>query len=76
MEKKKYNLRSPKIDTIHIQLQLHLSDDNDYVTNLLGNKKSDMSHQDSDSSLSGSELDCDNIIQSDNDDAGPKWAFI
>ena len=71
MEKKKYNLRSRKTDTIQIPLQLHLSDDNDFVTKLLGNKKSDMSHQDSDSSLSGSELDCDNIIQSDSDDAGP-----
>ena len=32
-----------------------------------------MSHQDSDSSLSGSELDCDNIVQSDSDGVGPSW---
>ena len=30
-----------------------------------------MSHQDSDSSLSGNELDCNTIVQSDSDDAGP-----
>ena len=52
--KKKYNLRSKKSESIHLPLQLHLSDDNDFVTNLLGHKNSTMSHQDSDSSLSGS----------------------
>ena len=53
-------------------MEIHLSDDNEFVTNLLGHKKSDMSHQDSDSSLSGSELDCDNVIQSsDSNGAGP-----
>ena len=72
MEKKKYNLWSNKFESIHLPLQLHLSDDNDFVTNLLGHKNSTMSHQDSDSSLSGSELDCDNVIQSsDSDGAGP-----
>ena len=72
MEKKKYNLRSKKSETIQIPLELHLSDDNDFVTNLLGHKNSTMSHQDSDSSLSGSELDCENVIQySDSDGAGP-----
>ena len=71
MEKKKYNLQSKKAETIQIPLELHLLDDNNFVTNLLGHKHSDMSHQDSDSSLSGSELDCDNIIQSDSDGAGP-----
>ena len=30
-----------------------------------------MSHKDSDSSLLRSELDCDNIIQSNSDDTGP-----
>ena len=71
MEKKKYNLRSTKSETIQIPLELHLSDDNVFVTNLLGHKKSTMSHQDLDSSLSGSELDCDNVIQSDSHGAGP-----
>ena len=45
------NLQSKKPETIQIPLELHLSDDNEFVTNLLGHKKSDMSHQDSDSSL-------------------------
>ena len=44
MEKKKYNLRSTKSDTLQIALQVHLSDDN-FLTNLLGSDKSDMSHQ-------------------------------
>ena len=72
MEMKKYNLWSNKSESIHLPLQLHLSDDNEFVMNLLGHKNSTMSHQDSDSSLSGSELDCDNVIQSsDSDSAGP-----
>ena len=60
MEKKKYNLRSTKADTRYITLQLHLADDNNFV-----NEKSAMSHQDSDLSLSGSDLDCNAIIQYD-----------
>ena len=71
MEKKKYNLRSNKSDGLQIPLQVHLSDDNDFVTNLLGHKTTNMSQQDSDSSLSGSELDCDNVVQSDSDGVGP-----
>ena len=70
MERKKYNLQSNKSESIQIPLELHLSDDNVFVTNLLGHKKNTMSHQDSDSSLSGSELDCDTILHSDSDDAG------
>ena len=37
---------------------------------MLGSENLKMSHQDSDSSLSGSELDCSAIVQSDSDDAG------
>ena len=70
MERKKYNLRSSKSESNQIPLELHLSDDNDFVMNLLGHKKNTMSHQDSDSSLSGSELDCDTILHSDTDGAG------
>ena len=70
MERKKYNLRSNKSETIQIPLELHLSDDNDFVTNLFGHKKNTMSHQDLDSSLSGSELHCDTILHSDSDGAG------
>ena len=71
MEKKKYNLRSQKADT-QVSFDLHLSDDNKFITNLLGQKPQVMSHQDSDSSLSGSELDCGQIIHtSDSDGAGP-----
>ena len=42
MEKKKYNLCSPKTDTIQIPLEVYLSDDNDFITNLLGSDKSAM----------------------------------
>ena len=52
MEKKKYNLRSQKADT-QVSFDLHLSDDNEFITNLLGQQPQVMSHQDSDSSLSG-----------------------
>ena len=61
MEKKKYNLRSQKSDISQVQFGLHLSDDNEFVTNLLG-QNHNMSHQDSDSSASDSELDCGQII--------------
>ena len=71
MERKKHNLHSTKADTIQIPLQLHLSDYNDFVTNLLGAEKSDMFHQDSDSSLSGSDLVCEAIIHFDSDDTSP-----
>ena len=64
MERKKYNLRSKKADTTQVSFDLHLSDDNEFITNLLGQKPQVMSHQDSDSSLSGSELECDKIIHS------------
>ena len=71
MEKKKYNLRSQKSDISQVKLGLHLSDDNEFVTNLLG-QNHNMSHQDSDSSASDSELDCGQIMHdSDSDGAGP-----
>ena len=63
IERKKYNLRSAKTDTIQIPLQLHLSDNNDFLTNLLGTENAAMSHQALDSSLSGSELECKAVIQ-------------
>ena len=71
MEKKKYNLRSQKSDTSHVQFELHMSDDNEFVTNLLGQKQT-MSHQDSDSSVSDSDIDCGQIMHdSDSDGSGP-----
>ena len=71
MEKKISNLRSKRSDTLQLPFDLHLSDDNEFVTNLLGQKQV-MSHQDSDSSLSGSELECEQIIHSsDSDGVGP-----
>ena len=71
MEKKKYNLLSQKSDISQVQFDLHLSDDNEFVTNLLGQKQN-MSHQDSDSSVSDSELDCGQVMHdSDSDGAGP-----
>ena len=71
MEKKKYNLRSQNADT-QVSFDLHFADDNEFITNLLGQKSQAMSHQDSDSSLSGSELDCGQLIHSsDSDSAGP-----
>ena len=37
MEKKKYNLRSFKSDGVQAPIQMHLSEDHDFLTNLLGN---------------------------------------
>ena len=45
MEKKKYNLRSQKADT-QVSFNLHLADDNKFITNLLGQKSQAISHQD------------------------------
>ena len=50
MKKKMYNLHSQKADT-QVSFDLHLVDDNKFITNLLGQKSQVMFHQDSDSSL-------------------------
>ena len=66
MEKKKYNLRSAKTESLQMPIQVQLSDDNDFMTNLLGN--SSFTQQSSDSS-SDSELDCSVVVDgSDSDD--------
>ena len=58
MEKKKYNLGSGKSECIQIPMQVQLSDDNEFIGNLLGSANTDLSPQDSPQSSSDSELDC------------------
>ena len=67
MEKKKYNLRSARTETVQIPIQVQLSDDSDFL-NLLG--KTSVAQQDSDvSSNSDSDLDLSAVVGgSDSDD--------
>ena len=67
MEKKKYNLRSARTETVQIPIQVQLSDDSDFL-NLLGNTS--VAQQDSDvSSNSDSDLDLSAVVGgSDRDD--------
>ena len=59
-------MRSAKTESLQIPIQVQLSDDNNFMTNLLGN--SSLTQQASDSS-SDSELDCSAIVGgSDSDD--------
>ena len=70
MEKKKYNLRSTKSDSIEVPVQLQISNDNDFVTNLLGSQILTMAQQESQNSSSDSELDCSALVnETDSDDA-------
>ena len=67
MEKKKYNLRSARAETVQIPIQVQLSDDSEFL-NLLGNTP--VAQQDSDvSSNSDSDLDLSAVLSgSDSDD--------
>ena len=67
MEKKKYNLRSARTETVQIPIQVQLSDDSEFL-NLLGNTS--VAQQDSDASFnSDSDLDLSAVVSgSDSDD--------
>ena len=67
MEKKKYNLRSARAETVQIPIQVQVSDDSEFL-NLLGNTP--VAQQDSDaSSNSDSDLDLSAVLTgSDSDD--------
>ena len=67
MEKKKYNLRSARAETVQIPIQVQLSDDSEFL-NLLGNTS--VAQQDSDaSSNSDSDLDLSAVVAGlDSDD--------
>ena len=70
MEKKKYNLRSVKSDGVQAPIQMHLSEDHNFLTNLPGNSSAH-AQQDSDPNSSGSDLDGSALVNSsDSDDAG------
>ena len=65
MEKKKYNLRSARAESVQIPIQVQLSDDSEFF-NLLGNTP--ITHQESDAS-SNSDLDLSAVVGgSDSDD--------
>ena len=70
MEKKKYNLRSFKSDGVQAPIQMHLLEDHNFLTNLLGDSPAH-AQQDTDPNSSGSDLDGSALVNSsDSDDAG------
>ena len=62
---KQYNLRSSKTDPIHPPVQLQLSDDSQFMAQLV--KQQENSVQVSDSDSSDSELNCSDLVQSDDE---------
>ena len=70
MERKKYNLRSVKSDGVQAPIQMHLSENHEFLMNLLGNSPAH-AQQDSGPNPSGSDLDGRALVNSsDSDDAG------
>ena len=69
MERKKYNVRSAKSDGVQAPIQLQLSEDNEFLKNLLEMKSSGHTQQDSDPNSSITDLDCSGLVDtSDRDD--------
>ena len=69
MEKKKYNLWSAKSEGTQVPVQLQLSSDNNFITNLLGSDTLSMAQQESQNSSFKSDLDGSAVINgSDSDD--------
>ena len=62
---KQYNLRSSKTDPTHLPVQLQLSDDSQFMAQLV--KQQENSVQVSDSDSSDSELNCSDLVQSDHE---------
>ena len=62
---KQYNLRSSKTDLVHLPVQLQFSDDSHFVAQLL--KQQEHSVQVSDSNSSDSDLNCSDLVQSDDE---------
>ena len=67
---KQYNLRSNKQGQVHMPIHKQLCDDRKFLTEMLGKQSDpgDISFQDSDVSVSDSDLDCSGLVsQSDNE---------
>ena len=62
MEMKKYFLRSAKSESVQIPIQLQLSEDNDFLKNLLEVNFLGHAQQTSDQNSSGSELECRGLM--------------
>ena len=67
---KQYNLRSSKTDPIHVPVQLQLSDDSQFISQLM--KQQENSVQVSDSNSSASDLNCSDLVQSDDETSNGK----
>ena len=62
MERKKYSLCSAKGDGVHTPIQLHLSEDNEFLKNLLEFNSPGHAQQISDQNSFSSDLDCSGSI--------------
>ena len=62
---KQYNLHSSKMDPIHVPVQLQLSDDSQFISQLM--KQQENPVQVSDSNSSASDLNCSDLVQSDDE---------
>ena len=62
---KQYNLRSLKTDPVHLPVQLQFLDDSQFMTQLL--KQQEHSVQVSNSNSSSSDLNCSDLVQSDDE---------
>ena len=67
---KQYNLRSSKRDPIHVPVQLKLSDDSQFISQLM--KQQENSVQVCDSDSSASDLNCSDLVQSDDEASNDK----
>ena len=62
---KQYNLRLSKTDPVHVPVQLQFSDDSQFMTQLL--QQQQHSVQVSDSNSSASDLNCSDLVHSDDE---------
>ena len=73
MERKKYNLHSAKSDCVQIPIQLQLSDDNDFLKNLLEFNFPGHAQQASDQNSVSSDIDCSGLLNMpESDNTGPQ----
>ena len=68
MERKKYNLLSSKSDGVQTPIQLQLSEDNEFLKNLLEMNSPGHAQQASDLNSSISDLDCSGLVDTSESD--------
>ena len=70
---KQYNLRSGKQGRVHMPIHKQLCDDTEFLTEMLGKQSdpADTSFQDSDVSVSDSDLNCSGLLSQSDNEAHP-----